>query len=142
MGTARDTLLEKGIFFIQQRYDDLPSQTSGTVKSERYLGTARNTLFEMGIFFIQQVQSRISAYFGYTARDTLLEMGIFYTHNATLANPDSSLKPDLRYSQGYLIPWIQLGIHRLKWEIIYPTALPWLTQTAHSSQTSGTVKDI
>ncbi len=59
-----------------------------------------------------------------------------------MANPGSPLKPDLKYSQGYLIPWVQLGIHCLKWEFLYPTTLPWLTQTAHSSLTSGTVKDI
>ncbi len=54
-----------------------------------------------------------------------------------MASPDSSLKPDLRYSQGYLITWVQLEMG-----IFDPPTLPWLTQTARSSQTSGTVKDI
>jgi hypothetical protein len=73
-------------------------------------------------------------------------------NGTTIASPDSSLKPDLRYSQGYLTrPQVQSRIShtlgtvwdiQLEMGIFYPTMPPSPAQTAHSSQTSGTVKDV
>jgi hypothetical protein len=65
-------------------------------------------------------------------------MEIILSNNATVANPGSLLKPDLRYSQGYLIPWVQLEMGIF---LSNNATMANSDSSLNSSQTSGIVKD-
>ncbi len=104
------------------------SQTSGTVKDISYLGYSPGYIPWNGNFLFNNATTANQgsplkpdySSLGYTAWNG----NFLYPHNATVANPGSPPKPDLRYSQEYLIPWVQLGIHCFKWEFLYSTTLP------------------